>query len=108
MRRSHEQGLIVKHLANPWIHGLASYEAGRPIEEVARELGFDDIDEIVKIASNENALGPSPKAIAAMTKAAKKMHMYPDGACYYLRQALANRLGMHMDEVLVGNGSNDV
>ena len=98
----------MKHLANPWIHGLSSYEAGRPIEEVARELGFDDIDEIVKIASNENALGPSPKAIAAMNKASKKMHVYPDGACFYLRQALAKRLGMHMDEVLVGNGSNEL
>jgi histidinol-phosphate aminotransferase len=95
-------------LANPWIHGLASYEAGRPIEEVARELGFGDIGEIVKIASNENALGPSPKAIDAMIKASKKMHLYPDGACFYLRQGLAKRLGAHMDEVLVGNGSNEL
>lgn len=95
-------------MANPWIHGLALYEAGRPIEEVARELGFDDIDEIVKIASNENALGPSPKAIDAMIQASKKMHLYPDGACFYLRQGLAKRLGVHMDEVLVGNGSNEL
>ena len=98
----------MKHLANPWIHGLASYEAGRPIEEVARELGFNDVDEIVKIASNENSLGPSPKAMAAMNKASKKMHIYPDGACFYLRQALAKRLKVHMDEVLVGNGSNEL
>jgi histidinol-phosphate aminotransferase len=98
----------MKHLANPWIQGLTSYEAGRPIEEVARELGFGDIDEIVKIASNENALGPSPKAIDAMIKASKKMHLYPDGACYYLRQGLAKRLDISMDEVLVGNGSNEL
>ncbi len=98
----------MKHLANSWIHGLASYEAGRPIEEVARELGFNDVDEIVKIASNENSLGPSPKAMAAMNKASKKMHIYPDGACFYLRQALAKRLKAHMDEVLVGNGSNEI
>ena len=98
----------MKHLANSWIHGLAPYEAGRPIEEVAREFGFNDIDEIVKIASNENALGPSPKAIDAMLKASRKMHLYPDSACFYLRQGLAKRLGVHMDELLVGNGSNEL
>ena len=98
----------MKHLAKSWIHGLASYEAGRPIEEVARELGFENVDEIVKIASNENALGPSPKAVAAMIESSKKMHLYPDGACYYLRRGLAKHLGVSMDELLVGNGSNEL
>ncbi len=98
----------MKHLAKPWIHNLSSYEAGRPIEEVARELGFDDIDEIVKIASNENSLGPSPKAIEAMTRAAKKMHVYPDGDCFYLRRGLSKKIGVPMDEIIVANGSNEI
>ncbi len=98
----------MKHLANPWIHQLASYEAGRPIEEVARELGFEDIEEIIKIASNENALGPSPLAVKAMKEAAGKMHMYPDGDCFYLRQGLAKKLGVHMNELIVANGSNEI
>lgn len=98
----------MKHKANPWIHGLATYEPGRPIEEVARELGFADSDEIIKIASNENALGPSPLAVEAMRKSADRMHLYPDGGSYYLRQKLAQRLRVHMDEILVANGSNEV
>ena len=65
-------------LANPWIKDLAIYEPGRPIEEVARELGFADVDSIIKLASNENALGPSPLAVKAMKNAARRMHYYPD------------------------------
>lgn len=98
----------MKHIANPWVHNLGTYEPGRPIEEVAREMGFEDIDEIVKIASNENALGPSPLAVKAMLRAAPKMHLYPDGGAFYLRRALAKKLGVHMDEILVGNGSNEI
>lgn len=98
----------MKHIANPWVHKLGTYEPGRPIEEVARELGFDDVDEIVKIASNENALGPSPRAVKAMMEAAPKMHFYPDGGSFYLRRALAKKLGVHMDEILAGNGSNEI
>lgn len=98
----------MKHLAHPWIHRLGAYEPGRPIEEVARELGFEDSEEIVKIASNENSLGPSPKALQAMRKAAKRMHRYPDGGAFSLRRALAAKLGVHMDELLIGNGSNEI
>lgn len=98
----------MKKHANPWVQDLATYEPGRPIEEVARELGFADADEIIKIASNENALGPSPLAMEAMAAAAKKMHLYPDGSAHYLRRALSHRLGVHMDEILVANGSNEV
>jgi histidinol-phosphate aminotransferase len=98
----------MRKLANPWIESLATYEPGRPIEEVARELGFDDLDEIVKLASNENALGPSPRAVKAMVEAAPRMHLYPDGGAFYLRRALAGKLGVHLDEILVGNGSNEI
>lgn len=97
----------MKRKANPWIHSLATYEPGRPIEEVARELGFASADEIIKIASNENALGPSPRAVEAMREVAGRMHLYPDGDCFYLRQKLAERLKVHMDEILIANGSNE-
>jgi len=93
---------------NPWIEALATYEPGRPIDEVARELGFADASEIVKLASNENALGPSSRAVMAVREAASEMHRYPDGGCYYLRQALAERLEVDPAAVVVGNGSNEL
>ena len=95
-------------LANPWTCTLARYEPGRPIEEVARELGFTNLDDIVKLASNENALGPSPKAIAAMKKNARMMHLYPDGDVFYLKQALARKLDVKPEQLLFGNGSNEL
>lgn len=94
--------------ANPWIKSLSVYEPGKPIEEVARELGFDDIESIAKLASNENALGPSPKAIEAMVACAAQMHRYPDGGGYYLRQALARKLGVEMNTLVLGTGSNEL
>jgi len=98
----------LKELANPWVAGLGVYEPGRPIEEVARDLGIADVEAIVKLASNENALGPSPKAIQAMIKHAPKMHLYPDGGAFYLRKLLAHHLHVHMDEIIVGAGSNEL
>jgi len=95
-------------LANPWVNGLTVYEPGRPIEEVARELGFEDAGEIIKLASNENALGPSPLAVKAMRDAATTMHLYPDGGTYYLRQDIAEHLGVEPDQVLPGTGSNEL
>ena len=95
-------------LANPWVKGLGVYEPGRPIEEVARELGFKTSDEIVKLASNENALGPSPRAMAAMHQAVDRMHIYPDGGAFYLRTALAKKLGVQVGQILVGSGSNEI
>ncbi len=95
-------------LAKPWIADLAMYEPGRPIDEVARELGFEGADAVDKLASNENPLGPSPKAIRAMKKAAAKMHLYPDGGGFYLRRALAERLDVSPDQILLGNGSNEI
>jgi histidinol-phosphate aminotransferase len=90
------------HLAN-----LPFYEPGRPIEDVARELGLDP-SRIVKLASNENPLGPSPKAIEAMRRAVAGVHIYPDGNGFLLRQAIAQKHGVGMEQVVLANGSNEV
>jgi len=95
-------------LAKPWVAGLGAYEPGRPIEEVARELGIADVAGIAKLASNENALGPSPRAMAAMRDAVPAMHLYPDGGAYRLKAALAARLDIAPEHLLVGNGSNEM
>ncbi len=94
-------------LANPWIASQRPYQPGRPLEEVARELGLGSIDGIVKLASNENNLGPSPKAMEAMQKAIPQMHLYPDGGAFYLRQAIARKFGIGDDMVMLGCGSNE-
>lgn len=98
----------MQHLAKAWLMGLGVYEPGKPIEEAARELGFASADEIVKLASNENALGPSRRALRAMRAAARAMHYYPDGSAFYLRQALAAKLAVRPDQLLVANGSNEI
>ena len=97
-----------EELANPWVAALGVYEPGKPLEEVARELGFRSADEIVKLASNENALGPSPLAMQAMHDAVASMHRYPDGGAFHLKQKLAGLLGVAPDQLLFGNGSNEL
>ncbi len=94
--------------SNPWIQNVPLYEPGRPLEEVARELGLSDVAALIKTASNENELGPSPKAIEAMQQAARNMHRYPDGACFYLKQKLADKLSIKPENILFGNGSNEI
>jgi histidinol-phosphate aminotransferase len=84
---------------------MTPYTPGKPIAEVQRELG---LDRVVKLASNENPLGPSPKAIAAVTQAAQQMHIYPDGASYDLRVALAAHFGVEAGHFVVGNGSDEL
>ncbi len=91
----------------PGIDNLMVYEPGRPLEEVAREQGLNP-SELVKLASNENNLGPSPKAVSAMQKAASQMHLYPDGGAFYLRNTLAEKLGISSDMLIFGNGSNEL
>jgi histidinol-phosphate aminotransferase len=93
--------------ANPQLRDLAVYQPGKPIEETARELGAD-AGKIIKLASNENPLGPSPKALAAMRSALPQAHLYPDGGGYYLREALAAKLGVNRDQIILGSGSNEV
>ena len=97
----------VWELANPQLRDLAVYEPGKPIEETARELGLHPA-EIVKLASNENPLGPSPKAIQAMRAALEDSHLYPDGSGFYLTRAIAAKLGVKPENVILGNGSNEV
>lgn len=87
---------------------LGRYETGKPIEEVARELGFESADDIIKLASNENALGPSPLAARAMKKAACQMHRYPDSSAFYLRNALAKKLNVDSSQIMIANGSNEI
>ena len=93
--------------ANPQLRDLAVYEPGKPIEETARELEVDP-GAIIKLASNENPLGPSPKAIQAMRAALENAQLYPDGDGFYLRSALAARLGFARENIILGNGSNEV
>jgi histidinol-phosphate aminotransferase len=93
--------------AKPQLRDLAVYEAGKPIEETARELEVDP-SAIIKLASNENPLGPSPQAVAAMSDAVRKANLYPDGGGFYLREALASKLGFARENIILGNGSNEV
>src|SRR6266704_604525 len=94
-------------LANPQLGDIADYEPGKPIEETARELGIDP-GAIIKLASNENSLGPSPKAIEAMRAALQNAHLYPDGGGFYLRDALAGNLRVARENIILANGSNEV
>lgn len=95
------------NLAHPWLRDLVAYEPGKPIEDVARELGLEP-SSIVKLASNENPLGPSPKALAAMRACLERSHFYPDGGGYYLREAIGDRCGLKRENVILGCGSNEV
>lgn len=91
----------------PAIDALKPYEPGRPIELVAAELGLDPA-EVVKLASNENALGASPKVRAAIARAASECHRYPDGGALRLRERIAEFHGVSPKQVIVGNGSNEI
>lgn len=92
---------------NPALQFLPVYQPGRPIEEVARELGLTAAH-IIKLASNENPLGPSPAALAAMEKVLKELHLYPDGNAFYLKQKLAQKLRVAPEHIILGNGSNEI
>jgi histidinol-phosphate aminotransferase len=92
-------------LANEHILGIEPYEPGKPIEELERELGIHDA---IKLASNENPLPPSTRVQQAIAAALPQLNRYPDGSGYYLRQALAKRHGVAADQVVLGNGSNEL
>jgi histidinol-phosphate aminotransferase len=98
---------LVRKLACPYLLELTPYEPGRPIEEVARDLGLDP-RRIVKLASNENPLGPSPKALAALQASLGSLHRYPDGSAYRLVGRLAQHLGVERAHLALGNGSNEL
>lgn len=92
--------------APEYVRNLAVYVPGKPVEEVRRELGITD--EIVKLASNENPLGPSPKAVEAIRRALPEVNRYPDGGGFYLRQAIARRHRVSEDRVILGGGSTEI
>lgn len=94
-------------LANPGILTQPVYEPGKPIEQVARELGLDPAG-IIKLASNENPNGPSPKAVAAGERALREAHFYPDGGYHHLRQKLAAKWRLGADQFVIGDGSNEL
>ncbi|PXA05684.1 histidinol-phosphate transaminase [Coraliomargarita sinensis] len=94
-------------LANPGVLEQPVYEPGKPIEYVAREYGLDPA-KIAKLASNENPFGPSPKAIEAGRLAMQQVHLYPDGGCHDLREAIACARGVSENSILIGNGSNEI
>ena len=93
--------------AQPRILNQPIYQPGKPISHVAREFGLDPA-KIDKLASNENPLGPSPNALEAVAAALREMHLYPDGSCWELTGKLAARLGVGRDQLVFGNGSNEV
>jgi histidinol-phosphate aminotransferase len=92
-------------LVSPTIESLLPYEGGKPVDELARELGITDA---VKLASNENPLGPSPKALAAARAVIGEVHRYPDAAAFKLRERIAAEHRVSMEEVIQGNGSNEL
>ncbi len=94
-------------LAPEYIRSIAPYEPGKPIAELAREMGLDE-GKIVKLASNENPRGIGPRTRAAIEKAIADSARYPDGNGYELKLALSRRLGIDMSSIVLGNGSNDV
>lgn len=99
--------MSIQGYANQFVCDLVAYEPGKPIDETARELGLQP-EEIIKLASNENPFGPSPLAKEAMAEAIHNAHFYPDGGCWKLRAALADRHGLDMENVVIGNGSNEI
>ncbi len=90
---------------HPDIGGLSPYVPGKPIEELQRELG---LSRVIKLASNENPIGPSPKALAVINDSLASLHRYPDGGAFRLREALAHRWKVAVDQVILGNGSDEI
>ncbi len=94
---------FLKH-ATPGVRGLSPYQPGKPIEELERELGISDI---IKLASNENPLGPSPRALEAAAAVLKDVWLYPDGNGFALKQKLAAKHGVEIRQITLGNGSSE-
>jgi histidinol-phosphate aminotransferase len=97
--------LCMKKLARDGIEELVPYPPGKPIEELERELG---ISGSIKLASNENPLGPSPLAVQAIKDKVHTLHRYPDGSGYYLKNKISETYGVPFDQIVLGNGSNEL
>jgi len=95
----------MKSLVNKNILRVQPYVPGKPIEEVQRELG---LKEVIKLASNENPFGPSPKVLKAISLESRHLNRYPDGQCFYLRLQLAKRLKVKPTQLIFGNGSDEI
>ena len=96
-----------KNLAPSYIQAIAPYQGGKPISELAREMGLNEAD-IVKLASNENPLGMSPKAQMAVEDAVGDIARYPDGNSFALRDVVAKKFNVAHNQIVFGNGSNDI
>ncbi|MBN1688648.1 MAG: histidinol-phosphate transaminase [Candidatus Omnitrophica bacterium] len=94
-----------KDIFKSYIETVKPYEPGKPVKESERELG---LRHVVKLASNENPLGPSRKALRAMRKALQEAHYYPESKCFYLVKRLVQELGVTEDQIIIGNGSNEI
>jgi histidinol-phosphate aminotransferase len=87
------------------LDGITPYQTGKSLEDMARELG---LTELVRLSANESSLGPSPRVVAAIAREASRVHLYPDGGSTALREALAGRLGVSPDQLIVGNGADEL
>src|SRR5690606_21373716 len=92
-------------LATKGVQGLQPYVPGKPVEELERELGLSNI---VKLASNENPLGPSSKVLEAIRQVLPELTRYPDGNGFRLKQKIAGKFGLAPEQLTLGNGSNDI
>ncbi len=95
----------IASIIQPHLAQLTPYQAGKPLEELTRELGLTDA---IKLASNENPLGPSPKAIEAISANLASLHRYPDSHAFYLKEDLSRNLGLNSSQLILGNGSDEV
>jgi len=95
----------VRSVWRPVIDRLAPYDAGKPLEALARELG---VDRLVRLSANENPVGASPRVVEAIAREASRAHLYPDGGSTRLREALGERLGVAADQIVVGNGADEL
>jgi histidinol-phosphate aminotransferase len=104
---SNQSTSVVAKLAPDYIKAIAPYQGGKPISELAREMGLQ-VEDIVKLASNENPLGISPKADFAIQEALLDIARYPDGNSFSLRNAVSNKFNVEVNQIVFGNGSNDI
>jgi histidinol-phosphate aminotransferase len=103
-RPAAEEGAItLRRLWRPVLDGITPYDAGKPLEALMEELG---LSELVRLSANENPLGPSPRGVESICREAERVHLYPDGGCSALRDALGRQLGVSPAQVVVGNGAN--
>jgi len=102
---SKSQRIAIESLALPGVCGLRPYEPGKPVDELERELGLKNI---IKLASNENPLGPSSKVLESISKALPELARYPDGNGFSLKQVLSEKHSVSIEQVTIGNGSNDI